>query len=287
MREQLNLPNGVHGDLWFRYLHGFTMPSHKHDELEVNLVMSGTASYVVDGRRYRMVADDMIWLFPDQGHVLVDISPDFSMWILVIHPFALRPHCRQAKWAPLLAGNPLGSRCRRLTSVGVQQLDAAFKTFSQHLAEPVVANAQLVYLTLTAWHQFDQAGDSVASTALHPAVARAVTMLVAGEDDVSLDTQSLNDLAQQCDMSYSRLARIFKQAVGETLVEFRNRCRLQRFIARVQHLDDQTLASHAEACGFGSYAQFHRIFIQQLCCGPRQWLQQQVDKGKELVDASN
>ena len=108
MREQLHLPDGLHGDLWFRHLHGFTMPSHQHDELEFNLVRSGHASYVVNGRRYRMAAGDAIWLFPEQDHVLVEISPNFSMWILVIHPFALRPHCRQSKWAPLLAGNPLG-----------------------------------------------------------------------------------------------------------------------------------------------------------------------------------
>ena len=87
MREQLHLPDGLYGDLWFRHLHGFTMPSHQHDALEFNLVRSGHASYVVNGRRYRMAAGDAIWLFPEQDHVLVEISPNFSRWILVIHPF--------------------------------------------------------------------------------------------------------------------------------------------------------------------------------------------------------
>jgi transcriptional regulator GlxA family with amidase domain len=66
-------------------------------------------------------------------------------------------------------------------------------------------------------------------------------------------------LASRLDISVSRLARVFKAEMGMSLVEYRNRLRLERFQVLLDSGGDNLLAA-ALAAGFGSYAQFHRVF---------------------------
>jgi AraC-like DNA-binding protein len=65
-------------------------------------------------------------------------------------------------------------------------------------------------------------------------------------------------LARKRGVSVSRLARAFKAEMGMSLTEHRNRLRLQRFFRLVEA--GQGLLPAALEAGFGSYAQFHRVF---------------------------
>ena len=105
---------------------------------------------------------------------------------------------------------------------------------------------------------------------LHPAVQRAKRVCetaVAEELDVSA-------LARQSGISASRLAHIFTQQLGLTPVQYRNFARVQHFI-RTYNGDEGNLLRAALRAGFGSYAQFHRVF-RQICGEPPathvQWL---------------
>ena len=66
-------------------------------------------------------------------------------------------------------------------------------------------------------------------------------------------------IAAKLDISLSRLVRVFKAQMGMSLVAYRNRLRLERFSALVAN-GRTTLLDAALAAGFGSYAQFHRVF---------------------------
>jgi AraC-like DNA-binding protein len=78
-------------------------------------------------------------------------------------------------------------------------------------------------------------------------------------------------LAASLDISLSRLARVFKQETGVSLVEYRNRLRLERFQMLVDS-GGENLLEAALASGFGSYAQFHRVFRARLGTTPREYL---------------
>lgn len=65
-------------------------------------------------------------------------------------------------------------------------------------------------------------------------------------------------LARRHGVSVSRLARAFKAEMGMSIVEHRNRLRLQRFFRLVEA--GHGLSAAALEAGFGSYAQFHRVF---------------------------
>jgi len=69
------------------------------------------------------------------------------------------------------------------------------------------------------------------------------------------------DLAHEFGVSPGHLARIFKSELGVSLVEYRNRLRLRSFFDHVGQ-GEANLIRAAHAAGFGSYAQFHRVYRQ-------------------------
>jgi len=78
-------------------------------------------------------------------------------------------------------------------------------------------------------------------------------------------------IAGKLDISLSRLARVFKAEMGMSLVEYRNRLRLDRFAVLLDR-GRTNLLEAALAAGFGSYAQFHRVFRAMRRGTPREFL---------------
>jgi AraC-like DNA-binding protein len=79
------------------------------------------------------------------------------------------------------------------------------------------------------------------------------------------------EIADRLNISLSRLARVFKAEMGMSLVEYRNRLRLDRFMVLLDR-GRTNLLEAALAAGFGSYAQFHRVFRALRHATPRDYL---------------
>jgi AraC-like DNA-binding protein len=82
------------------------------------------------------------------------------------------------------------------------------------------------------------------------------------------------DIANRLDVSLGRLTRDFKAEMGMSLVEYRNRLRLDRFTMLLD-TGHRNLMEAALAAGFGSYAQFHRVFRARRHVTPRDYLRRQ------------
>jgi len=78
-------------------------------------------------------------------------------------------------------------------------------------------------------------------------------------------------LAKELGVSPGHLARSFKSEMGCSLVEYRNRMRIERFFASVER-GGSNIQEAAEEAGFGSYAQFHRVFRKLIGTTPRGYL---------------
>ena len=99
----------------------------------------------------------------------------------------------------------------------------------------------------------------------HPLV-RKVTRVLA--DDPSLTCE---ELAERVHLSAGRLARTFKRETNTSVVDHRNALRLARFLDRVDAQAHNLLEAALDA-GFGSYAQFHRVFRARFGQAPRAYL---------------
>ena len=235
---------------------------HRHAELELNLVTSGSGLYLLENRKYEIRRGDLLWLFPDQEHVLVEQSPDFEMWIGVLKPKAVRRVATDNSAKILRQKNPAGDYCRRLPQHALAQLEKMFSEIGATASQPGLFNAGLAYAFLSAWRQFEQAAD-VPVRDVHPAVEKAARLIHNESRTLNLDELSL-----RAGLSANRLSRLFKQQTGVALVEFRNRQRVEKFLRiygtgqRVKMIDASLEA------GFGSYAQFHRVFKRVVGCSP-------------------
>lgn len=269
MLQRLKLPANVDGRVW-RYANpAGANRRHHHAELELNLVTRGTGTYLLGNRQYQIRRGDLLWLFPAQEHVLIEQTPDFQMWIVVFRRRLIRRTAVDPAFLPLLQRSFAGEACRRLRQPDLARFEDIFVQISETANEPGLLNASLAYALLHAWKCFEHAGE-VPANSVHPAVERTARMLLSDENGYGL-----SQLARRAGLSPSRLSRLFKQQTGLSIVEFRNRQRMRRFLERIELAcdsdDHSTLLESALESGFGSYPQFHRVFRQATGCSPAEY----------------
>jgi AraC-like DNA-binding protein len=265
MEEVLDLPAGLDGTVWqYRWASLLGLyPMHRHAELEVNLVLDGTASYVMRERRYDLVPGTIVWLFPLQDHLLMDQSPNYQMWIVLFKPELVRRVCVSEMSAPLTQGDPAGHFARRLDAARAARLDRLFRDLRDVTAQGDHFNAGLGYALLTAWAAYLQADDLGGGHDIHPAVERAARLLHERTEPLGLE-----EIARDAGLSPSHLCRLFKDQMALSMVAFRHRQHLDRFLGLYGNGRRRTLMAAALDAGFGSYAQFYRVFSRYMGCTP-------------------
>jgi AraC-like DNA-binding protein len=258
---EVAIPAGHAGACWRRSERRVRLVApHRHLELEANLVLRGRARYMIGGSTQVLGPRTLLWLFPDQEHLLIDESRDFDMWIVVFRPWLVsRYDSRLPSSAAHAPPNTL--LARRLTEVAARELDATANAICSAKNDSVLTEAGLAWWMLRARHAH-LAGSATSADRVHPAVRRAAELV---RNDPTLGVPAL---ARQAGLSSSQLARLFKKELGLGLSEFRNRIRLEKvseILARAQ----VPLMVAALDAGFGSYAQFSRVFRRVHGMSPR------------------
>jgi AraC-like DNA-binding protein/quercetin dioxygenase-like cupin family protein len=261
MRQRLNLPKELDGNLW-HYRQSGRNAMHRHAELEFNLITQGSGLYLLSNRKYQIHRADLLWLFPAQEHVLIEQSLDFEMWIGVFKPQAVRRITTDTNAKILRQANPSGEFCRRLPQRELTRLEALFAEIVASQNSAGLFNAGLNYALLAAWQHFERAAD-VPIHDVHPAVEKAARLIRNESTEFSL-----NELARRSGLSAHRLSRLFKQQTGVALVDFRNRQRIEKFLQLYGAGQRRTMLDAALDAGFGSYPQFHRVFKRVMGCSP-------------------
>ncbi len=264
------------------------LKSHHHIELELNLVVRGTITYVLGGRRFTFQPRTLLWLFPAQEHQLVDRSDQAQNYVVVFKPSLIARSCHTPIYEGLkrksnkqdgilhtllepesfdLIRKTMDSLMQGSLDSGLLNREAGFgvgSDFSFEHGDPDGLNAGLHHLLLLCW-RCQRTGKALGDeVALHPAVCRALKLLGEGGWE-----ESFGRLAKACGVSEAYLSRTFRRQVGVPLSRYRNSFRLSRFWQEYRQTGQKTLTEAAYAAGFGSYAQFYKIFVQAYGCGPR------------------
>ena len=266
-----------------------SLQSHHHRELELNFIVQGTITYVVDGNRLSFSPRTQLWIFPGKEHQLIIRSENARFYVVVFTPSLIDKACHIAKYQDLkqlpddqgrLASAVLDPKRFDLISKMMASLmegsldsdllnrEAGFGPASDFRFEhhdPDALNAGLHYLLLLCWRFQIEATTSGEAVTLHPAVKRAIRIV--SENDTG---QSLDELSRACGASKSYLSRTFHRQIGVPLHQYRNSLLLARFFDAYRGTDRSTIAEAVYAAGFGSYAQFYKVFTQSYGCGLRE-----------------
>jgi AraC-like DNA-binding protein len=264
------------------------MKSHHHVELELNLVVRGWIAYVVNGRRITFPARTLLWLFPQQEHQLVGRSDDAQYFVAVFKPTLIARSCRTTAYDGLkvdghqqdgvlnarldpelfdLMRKTMESLMQGSVDPDVLNREAGFGVSSDFCfthGDPDGLNAGLRYLLLLGWRSRHTGSVLGSVVALHPKVRLALKLLSEGREE------DLERLAEACGVSGAFLSRTFNRQIGVRLSDYRNSLRLTRFWEEYRRGEDKSLLDAAYSAGFGSYAQFYRVFAKAYGRGPRE-----------------
>ena len=270
MREKLSLPRKLDGHLWLHSFQGPVRRMHSHEELEINLAVRGRAAYLVKDKRYDLMPQSLLWLFPDQEHLLIEQSPDFQMWILVFRRRLVQQVTKRTEetdYHTLRQRDPEGNLCVALGKAQYQALQQLYIALREQAGETALLNSGLAYALLASWHAFTQTENHPPVRQVHPAIEQTAHLLHDAPGDFDLA-----GLAARVGLSPSRLSRVFRRQMGLTLVGYRQRCCLERFFEGFARQPQHKILALALQAGFGSYPQFHRVFRQLMGQSPAEFL---------------
>ena len=132
--------------------------------------------------------------------------------------------------------------------------------------DPDWLNAGLRHILLASWRFQQGRSGTNREVRLHPAVRKAIDWI-----DRETDLNG-NLIYKHCGVSESYLSRIFHKQVGVPLSRYRNSVRLGRFWEMYRNKENANMMEAAFSAGFGSYAQFFRVFREAYGNGPRELL---------------
>ena len=92
------LAEDAHGVPWLK--------THHHRELEINLVVRGSVTYVIGQSGYTFPQGELFWLFPGQPHRVVHRSADAQYHVAVFKPSLIRSCCHSEENQLLLDERP-------------------------------------------------------------------------------------------------------------------------------------------------------------------------------------
>lgn len=243
------MPGRARGQVW-RYAPQYRRPRHFHAEPELNLVVSGRGSFGVGRVVLPVEGGDLIAWLPGQDHELVEASDDFDLFVV-----GLKPELSHRVLRLQDATTPPGPARLSLPRDVVQRFTAICAVRWEN-EEPSAAETRIGDL----WRE-----------------AHALRASSPGMDPLSRRT--LASVRQRLDRGRAELSRLlracpgevsrhFRAATGLTLINYRTRLRLLRFVDEVDG-GRANLLEAALASGFGSYSQCHRAFRSAVGCSPR------------------
>jgi AraC-like DNA-binding protein/quercetin dioxygenase-like cupin family protein len=236
---------------------GGRRPRHFHIEPELNLVVRGTATFGVGDRVVR-VSEGELLVFPSgQDHVLLEGSEDLYLYALGLEPrYSAEVLGGRAK--PVL---PLHAALPPDELSVIQERVGAIVDRSGAEQEGAELWERIHWLGRRSVERSGRRG--------HVLTRRALELLDAAPE------LGLEELAGELRANPTEVSRHFHRDLGMTLVRYRTRLRLLRFIHAVDS-GERDLMTTAITAGFGSYSQCHRSFQAELGCAPRQYFRSEV-----------
>ncbi len=232
--------------------------------LELWLVIQGRVAVRTGGSVIQLREAMLCWFFPGQQPAPIHSSPDLRGW-QVIAARELTDLVNSASDSPVFS-RPDGADLplvMRIPATDLRWLHERLDELSQRAEDPLESRLGLGYVLLRAWRlRLTARGTRPPASAV---VLRAVQAL---NEPSGLVQWSVKALARSLDVSPGQLQRRFRAETGQTVTQYRLSGQLARYLDRCDDDHELSITDAAYAAGFGSYAQFHRVFVRYMGMSP-------------------
>lgn len=211
----------------------------------MNAVVRGWARLGMGDRTLELGRGELVLFEPGQDHALLEASDDLELFVI-----ALRP---------ALAERARGQRPNVLKEKIVLSEPELEDLRERAFALGDVRDGGAVEHELC---------NLFASLGSRPCTSHANSRRALGQLRAAPEISGA-ELARRLGTAPALVSREFHRDLGLTMVEFRARLRLMRFVQLVDR--GATLTAAALDADFGSYAQCHRAFHRALGCSPRDY----------------
>jgi AraC-like DNA-binding protein len=219
--------------------------------LHLFVVTAGRLVLAVDGRAVTLGEATLCWIFPGQRHEVLTRSTDLDGCSVVAEDPGLP--VEQVPHQPLIS---------RLSAADMRWI---YDRLQEIEHEPVdsVAHVGLAYVLLRAWRAGAVGHDP------RPRASNVVLQAARLLDEPPDGTVwSATRLARSVGISPGHLARRFRSELGCTPTDYRLQGQLNRYLDISDDDHSLSITDAAYSAGFGSYAQFHRIFVRLMKTTP-------------------
>lgn len=278
------------------------IPWHWHDEVEVNIVLTGSALFRAN--------DDTALLTPGYGQFVnhntlhsvkpVDENTSCEFYSIVFHPAFLfgygqttlsskylTPITASSKWKHFILSQETDWH-RHILDI-CQAISEAHKT--QTFGYELYVKEQLCALWLNILQQFYTSGDihilqtqlSGGTTTDESRVKTAIRYM----EQHHMEEVTLDDIAAAVHVSKSECCRCFKRTLHLTPFEYLMRFRIFEAARKMRYTDSmtQSIADLAFSVGFNNVSYFNRLFKQYLHCTPKEYRKQMLSYTDSVSDS--
>lgn len=248
--------------------------AHRHDDLEVNIVVRGRLDYLLGGRRVSIGPGEIALFWAAFPHRLIDPGDADVCWVHLPLSTVLGWGLGEQEIGALLRMRPV---VVPLEQVPVRVVDL-FEVWRTELAgddaEIALLEAQALVRRVLACHRRGGAaevpqeadGAAPASPSGQGAAEHAVAMAryLAGHHRLPV---SVSDAARAVHLSPTYAMGVFKKVLGMTVAEYLTMCRLAE-AKRLLLTTDWPAADVAHASGFSSQSSFYVHFKRDAGASP-------------------
>lgn len=272
-RQKMLLPDFEVAHKWDTDLKDVEL--HHHDFYEVDFLISGDVTYVIESRVYHVKPGQMLIISPRELHQ-VYIQPDaapYERYMLWIAPGLLQnlssaqtDLCRCFDMARPHYGNllHLSPQQKKLISAMMEALlqEQEQPAFGSDLLRQNLLTELMIHINRLAEHT-----DSSIPTDAESIVSRAIAYI----KDHYHEHLSLDLLAERLFVSKYHLSHEFTRQMGTGIYQYIQKKRL--LIARQLMTEGHKAVEVYALCGFGDYAAFFRAFRKEYGLSPRAFMQ--------------
>ena len=251
---------------------------HRHDDLELNVVLDGALEYLFGGERLVVPAGHTALFWAASPHRLIAADARSSSEVCWIHV----PLRAALRWTlPASFGTEILAQRTVIVPTAAlgKHVEAQFETWLRDLAdgsEPdaLLLEANALVLRILAQHQ---RGRAIARATSRPDL-QPVAAMAGFTAERFRDPISTVDIAHAAGLNPNYATTLFRQSVGSTLGEHLLRHR----IAEAQRLlitTTMTTSAVAHAAGFGSSSSLYAHFARACGCAPGEYRATRVVSG--------